>query len=404
MGLGRSYGDAFINSKGHVLSLQKLNRFVAFDPASGLLRCESGTPLADIIDIFAARGWFVPVTPGTKFVTVGGMIASDVHGKNHHRMSSFSRHVKTLRVLLANGEVVECSRQLNQDLFWATVGGMGLTGIILEAEFNMRKLSSRYVRGISVRTRDLGQCVESFEALDPKYEHTVAWLDCYSRAGNFARGVFMAGSHLSAEDPVAMTDPSSGNGRQLTLPSRVSLPLITDRSISVFNTLYYYMADQREGFSRVDDYFYPLDAVRNWNRLYGNGGFLQYQFVVPRKNGVEGITVVLDAIVESGYKSYLSILKKFGEQEGLLSFPMQGYTLALDFPITNGIFRFLDSLDKIVVDYGGRVYLAKDCRLGREAFLAMYPQIEKWLRIKDRYDPGHVLKSNLSRRLGITPP
>lgn len=402
MGLGRSYGDAFMNSKGWVLGLHRLNKFVDFDPTSGLLRCEGGLPLSDIIDVLAPRGWFVPVTPGTRFVTVGGMIASDVHGKNHHRKSSFSRHLKSMRILLANGEIVECSRQTSQDLFRGTVGGMGLTGLILEAEFQLMKVPSRFIQDVRFRTKNLEQCLDSFESLDPQHEYTVAWLDCASRGQNFARGIFMAGSHLDAEDLVGASHPS-GRRREMGIPSGVTLPLITSHSISVFNAIYYSLAGGESRVSPVEDYFYPLDSVHNWNRLYGRGGFLQYQFVVPR-GGLEGVSSVLDAVADSNFRPYLSVLKEFGEQDGLLSFPMEGYTLALDFPIREGIFRFLDSLDRIVIDHGGRVYLAKDCRVSRENFSAMYPQVERWLDIKDKFDPHGVLESNLSRRLGLSRP
>jgi FAD/FMN-containing dehydrogenase len=403
MGLGRSYSDAFINSRGYVLSTQRLNRFLDFSPATGLLRCESGMPLSDIISVFAPRGWFVPVTPGTRLVSVGGMIASDVHGKNHHRESSFSRHVRVLRVLLADGDIIECSRQQNQDLFWATLGGMGLTGVVLEAEFCLRKIPSRYVRSVRVRTKNLENAVELFDSLDPMYEYTVTWLDCASRGENFGRGVFMAGEHQSAENQASLKNPSNRKGMQLGIPSSISFPLVSDTSISAFNIMYYHLGSAKEQSSMVDDYFYPLDIVQNWNRLYGRTGFLQYQFVVPRKDGAEAISSVLAEVVKNGRRSYLSVLKKFGRQEGLLSFPMEGYTLALDFPIKDGLFEFLDTLDRIVIDHGGRVYLAKDCRLKPEAFSAMYPQAEEWLNIKDKYDPGQVLKSNLSRRLGLTP-
>ncbi len=406
-GAGRAYGDAALNAGGAVLGIERLNRMLAFDEATGVLCCEAGVTVADLLEVFLRRGFFPPVTPGTRFVTLGGSIAADVHGKNHHRDSSLAAHVLWFDLMLASGGVMRCSREENRELFWATVGGMGLTGVILQLAIRLRRVESAYIEGEIARLRNLDEALEKFESADRAYGYSVAWIDCLSGAGALGRSVLSAGNFAAraALAPALRQEPFRARpGFRLAVPFDLPGFTLSSAAVRAFNGVYYRL---HRGAARVvsghETFFYPLDSIHNWNRIYGRRGFVQYQCVWPLAESRAGLVEALEAISRSGRGSFLAVLKKFGPQSGVLSFPMPGYTLALDFPVTDGLFGFLDRLDEMVLRRGGRVYLAKDARMKPELFRAMYPRLGEWLKAKAKADPDNRFSSTLSRRLGMEP-
>jgi len=404
-GQGRSYGDASLNESGFVLLTERVNRLLEFDVINGILRAEAGATLADILDVIVPKGWFLPVTPGTKFVSLGGCVAADVHGKNHHHDGSFCDHVLSLELILADGSHVTCTPEVKSELFWATVGGMGLTGIIGEVTIKLSPIQSGYMIVQHHVAGNLEQLFNHFEdsAIDDRY--TVAWIDSLATGKDLGRGILMCGHH-AAHDELRPGFRDSCKARH-SHAIRFDFPewMLNPLSISVFNALYYKReARKREPYLSVyDPYFYPLDAIENWNRMYGKRGFVQYQCVIPDAAAFEGIRNLLEELSGSRRPSFLAVLKRLGAQgKGLLSFPMAGYTLALDLPVRDeGLFALLNRLDQIVLQHSGRVYLAKDARLSAGSFRAMYPRYAEWLRIKNALDPENRFSSSLSRRLGI---
>jgi len=406
-GLGRAYGDAALNSEGGVILLERLDRFLAFDEATGGVRCEAGVSLAELIATFLPRGWFLPVTPGTKFCTIGACVACDVHGKNHHHDGSIGNFVQAVTLLLPSGETVRCSREENAELFYATIGGMGLTGITLEVELQLKRVNTAWIVVDYVRTRDLDETLRTFHERDEHYLYSVAWLDCVAQAKGFGRGVLMFGKHAEADHlPAArrqhpFTIPRK---RDKTLP--IDLPdfALNPLSLRAFNNLYYAFHPRREGvLVDYNTFFYPLDSILQWNRAYGKRGFVQWQCVLPYERGIENLTRILETVQRQRTYPFLSVLKRMGKSSGgILSFPMPGYTIALDFPVRNGLFEVLNALDRIVIDAGGRLYLAKDARMSPETFHATYPQLPRWQAVKARVDPKGLLQSDLARRLRLT--
>ena len=404
-GLGRSYGDAALNLNAGAVSPVRLNRFLSFDGHSGVLECESGASFAEIIEFFLPRGFFLPVTPGTKFVTVGGAIAADIHGKNHHRDGTLSNFVRDLRLLTAAGEVLTCSSQDNSEIFWATVGGMGLTGIILSARIELERVESAYVVVDYQRTRNLNEALDTMTESDERYRYSVAWVDCLAKGDSLGRSVLMRANHATA----AEASPRLLNA--LTLPRRMRLNVpfefppaaLTSVTVRAFNALYYGL--HKNGSSRIVDlerFFYPLDAIENWNRMYGKRGFIQYQVALPADGGREALAILLERLAQSHRASFLAVLKRFGEaDQALLGFPFKGYTLALDLPADRGLVAFLHQLDDVVLKHGGRVYLAKDAVLKPEAFAAMYPSLDRFRAVKQKLDPKGLFSSSLARRLRI---
>ena len=407
-GGGRSYGDAALNPEGLTILSGGLNRVLAFNEETGLLRCEAGVTLKEILAVFVPRGWFPAVTPGTKFVTVGGAVAFDVHGKNHHQDGSFSRYVHSLKLMLASGEVLQCSPQENSDLFWATVGGMGLTGIITEVEFALRPIQTAYINSHSIKAKNLDEAIALFEEYEPQYQYSVAWIDCLSSGSSLGRSILIFGNHAAIAD---LNREQQAEPLQLKPKRRLKvsfdLPagLLNRYTVSCFNALYYARLRSRQVHSVVDydSFFYPLDFLKDWNRLYGKRGFVQYQCVFPTEVSREALVQMLRLCTQKGWGSFLTVLKRLGSQEGWLSFPMPGYTLALDMPVKPGLWEFLARLDRLVIECGGRVYLAKDARLGPEAFRAMYPSFPQWLEVKSRVDPHNRFSSAMSKRLQIEP-
>jgi FAD/FMN-containing dehydrogenase len=404
-GLGRSYGDAALNGQGGVVCHTRLNRFLAFDAQSGVLECEAGVSLAEILLYFLPRGFFLPVTPGTKFVTIGGALAADVHGKNHHQDGTLGNFLLDFKLLTPTGEKLSCSPNSNPDIFWATLGGMGLTGIILSARIKLRPVESVYVLVDYQRAENLEDALGKMTESDVRYQYSVAWIDCLATGGHMGRAVLMRGNHARANELSAsirnrLAQPSL---HRWTLPFDLPSLALNSLTVGAFNAFYY--AVHRNAASQVVDlekFFYPLDAVHHWNRLYGRRGFVQYQVALPLDGGLEGLKDVLTRLARSRRASFLAVLKRFGEPNpGLLSFPIEGYTLALDLPVASGVVPLLHELDRVVLNYGGRIYLAKDALMSSQTFAAMYPKLEQFRAIKSRLDPHGVLSSSMARRLSI---
>lgn len=394
-GLGRSYGDSSLATE--VLETTELQYFHEFDLETGVLACDAGVSLYEILNVFVPKGWFLPVSPGTRFVTVGGAIASDVHGKNHHIDGSFCEHVLSFDIALGNGEVVTASPIQNPDLFHATCGGMGLTGIILSARIRLIPITSSDILETTIKAPNLDAVLDGFEKyVDSTY--SVAWIDCLATGADLGRSLLMIGEHATDGGlHVASKKP-------ITIPMDAPTQLLNPFSIKAFNTLYYGKVLQAEQSRRTafETYFYPLDQMLHWNRLYGKPGFLQYQFVIPKANGREGMRRILEEIAASGQGSFLAVLKAFGKQnENHLSFPVEGYTLALDFKVTPSIFKLLDRLDEMVLQYGGRLYLAKDARMTEATFKASYPRWQEFEAVRSKYHAIGKFASLQSKRLGL---
>lgn len=390
-GMGRSYGDACLNPGGTLWLTRGLGRFIHFDQASGRLVCEAGVLLRDIQRLVVPRGWMLPVTPGTQLVTVGGAIANDVHGKNHHALGSFGDHVQAITLLRTDGETVDCGPHRNQPYFAATVGGVGLTGLILQAEIQLRRVAGPWLDTEKIPYRDLDEFFALADASEKGWEYTVSWVDCLSGANT--RGLFMRGNHCdAAQGPL----PAK---RSKTVPLTPPVSPVNRWTLQALNTVYFHAGKWTAGraLSHYEPFFYPLDNLLEWNRVYGPRGFYQYQCVVPREHGKEAIQDILRSIASAGSGSFLAVLKTFGNRAapGLLSFPQPGVTLALDFPNhgarTEALF---ERLDAIVAQAGGRIYLAKDARMPRRLFEAGYPALSEFLQHRDS-----GMSSAMSRRL-----
>ncbi|MBI2429260.1 MAG: FAD-binding oxidoreductase [Ignavibacteriales bacterium] len=399
-GLGRSYGDSSLNHT--ILSTLRLNHILAFDEQTGTLTCEAGVSLAEILDAFVPRGWFLPVTPGTKYVTVGGAVASDIHGKNHHVSGSFSNHVHSFKMLLGDGTIVVCSRTENVDLFWATCGGMGLTGVILEATFSLIKIETAYIRQRVIKARNIDEALDYFEE-NQHWTYSVAWIDCLAKGDSLGRSALILGEHATKDevgykyrDPLKIDRPFSAS-----VPFFFPDFVLNTYTIQVFNMVRYASYFSRDSFVEYEPFFYPLDMILDWNKIYGKRGFTQYQFVIPKKSSAEGLKTILKRISESGEGSFLAVLKLFGKQEGILSFPQEGYTLALDFPLTQKSMNLFTELDEIITHFGGRLYLTKDVRMKKEIFEKGYENLPRFMEIKRRHDPQKKFLSLQSRRIGI---
>jgi decaprenylphospho-beta-D-ribofuranose 2-oxidase len=406
-GLGRSYGDAALNRDGAVISFTRLDRFLSFDAATGTLECEAGVSFEDVIRHFLPRGYFLPVTPGTKFVTLGGAIASDVHGKNHHRVGTLSRFVQDLRLLTPGGDVRTCSREENRDVFLATIGGMGLTGLILSARLRLQPVETAFVRVDYRKAASVDDALATMEETDERYEYSVAWIDCLAGGRALGRSVLMRGNPaLAADLPASVRDPLAlPSRRRLSVPFDPPSWLLNRTTVEAFNGVFYRKYSDEEGrLVDIDTYFYPLDSIHRWNRLYGARGFVQYQLVLPSGSSRAGLIDVLERFRTSGRVSFLAVLKRFGDPgEGLLSFPLNGYTLTLDLPVQPGLIEFLRQMDEVVLRHGGRIYLAKDATTSPESFARMYPNLPAFRTIRSRLDPGGRLSSSLARRVGICP-
>jgi FAD/FMN-containing dehydrogenase len=400
-GNGRGYGDCAMQ-RNATIDMRGLRRMLAFEEESGQLVVEAGVLLADVIATFLPRGWFAPVTPGTKFVTIGGMVAADVHGKNHHRDGTFGRFVDWIDLMSEDGTVLRCSPQENADLFAWTIGGMGLTGIILRVAFRLRRVESAYIRQITLPARDLAEVMALFEANEAA-TYSVAWIDCLSTGAATGRSALMLGEHALPEELSRVRRSAPFHvPRKPTRKVPVDLPQIALNRITVgaFNALYYRRARAAAGRSVVDwdSYFYPLDAILEWNRIYGARGFMQFQCVLPTDSAHEGLTALLAAIANSGQGSFLSVLKRMGAAQGPFSFPMDGYTLALDFPFSDKAAALMERLDAITLGHGGRFYLAKDARMTAATLRRSDPRAEAFAAMRREAGLGHF-RSSQSERL-----
>jgi FAD/FMN-containing dehydrogenase len=381
-GNGRSYGDVCLNRGGALLRTRGLDRFIHFDPAAGTLECEAGVLLSDIVDLVLPEGWFPPVSPGTAFVTVGGAIANDVHGKNHHRAGCFSAHLLDFDLLRSDGTTRRCSTQENRDWFEATVGGLGLTGLIGRAKLQLRRVPGPWVRGDSRRFGNLGEFFSLSKESDKDYEYTVAWIDCAASGAALGRGVFMRGNH-------APDDAREPRRAVLRVPLTPPVSLVNGASLALFNQFYFHRgsASQQDALWHYRPFLYPLDRILEWNRIYGPRGFFQYQCVVPEPAAEASMGEILHRISRSGVGSFLAVLKNFGPSTslGMLSFARPGTTLALDFPNRGAAtLKLLESLDEITRGAGGAVYPAKDARMSPASFQQYFPA---WQRFTEFVDP-----------------
>lgn len=382
-GLGRSYGDSCLNDRGTLIDTRRLARFIAFDRATGMLTCEPGVTLAEILHLVVPQGWFLPVTPGTKFVTIGGAIANDVHGKNHHAAGTFGRFVRRFELLRSDGSRLQCAPSENPGFFGATIGGLGLTGLITWAELQLVPIHNPFMEAESVKFGSLDEFFEVNAASERDFTHTVAWVDCLKKGKALGRGLYNRGNHAG---PRIGDLPRLPKTRSLSVPVDAPGFALNGLTVRAFNFAYY--ARQRAkvvgGLVPYHPFFYPLDAIEKWNRIYGRRGFFQYQFVVPEKS--DALRGIFDAIARSGEGSFLAVLKRFGtlKSPGLMSFPRPGFTLALDFSNRGErTMKLFERLDAMVLEAGGAVYPAKDARMSGKSFRAFFPQWEAFSRYID---------------------
>lgn len=401
-GMGRSYGDVCLNPGGTLWQTRRMNRFLSFDDSAGVLCCEAGVLLKEIHDCFVHRGWMLAVTPGTQLITAGGAIANDVHGKNHHVMGTFGDHVTGFTLERTDGGTLDCSRDHNADMFHATIGGLGLTGVISRVQMQLRRVDTPWLLTDTVPFGNLDDFFALADASEADWEHTVSWIDCL--AGSQTRGIFMRANHTTGHELAGLPQQQrpaqkSRRNASINLPVTPPLSLVNKLSLRPFNAAYYAMNVRKAGtgVAHFESFFYPLDKIHNWNRMYGRRGFYQYQCVVPRDNARQAIADMLAVIAAAGEGSFLTVLKTFADRPaaGLLSFPMAGATLALDFPNKGArTERLFLRLDEVVTQAGGRLYAAKDARMSAQMFAAGYPALQTFSTFRD---PG--ISSAMSRRL-----
>ena len=393
-GMGRSYGDSA--NASYVLQTSYYDHFVEFDDKTGRLIVEAGVTLREVLKLIVPRGWFLPVTPGTSYVTLGGAIASDVHGKNHHIAGTFGQYVKSLRIVLGTGEVVTASPSENIDLFHATCGGMGLTGVILSTTIQLIPIRSSLINQKTIKADCIEAACEAFEENNAT-TYSVAWIDCLAKGKNLGRSVLMLGEHAESGGlDLAIKDP-------ISVPFNTPSALLNSVTMKIFNSAYWYKTKHKQTQTLpLMPYFYPLDSVGSWNKLYGKTGFLQFQCVIPKDDGIANMRKLLTEITESGERSLLAVLKQFGKaNDNLLSFPTEGYTLALDFKLTASAIKTLHRLEEIVVGMSGRVYLTKDAVMQEATFKATYPRWEMFESVREKYGAIGKFSSAQSKRLGL---
>jgi FAD/FMN-containing dehydrogenase len=383
-GQGRSYGDSCLNDNNVLILTEKLNHFIELNPETGILRVEAGLTLKEILEHIVPKGWFLPVVPGTQLVTIGGAIANDIHGKNHHVAGTFGCHVKSLELLRSDGSRHVCSLNENSSLFRATIGGLGLTGLIVWAEIQLKKIASPWIARETLRFSHLAKFFEYTLESDNKYEYTVGWMDCLSQGANLGRGVFFRGNHLLLKE---VSDLKIKKEKIKTFPCYAPEFVLNRFSMKTFNSVYYHTHPSKKSeIVHYRPFFFPLDGINRWNRLYGKRGFFQYQCVVPFQGSESPIYDIIETFAKSGLGSFLTVIKTFGNisSPGLLSFPRAGVTLTLDIPNEGRkTLRVLDSLDEKVMDAGGRVYPAKDARMSKESFQQYFPEKSEFEKYKD---------------------
>lgn len=390
-GMGRSYGDVSLNTEGSLWQTTDLDHFISFDQKYGVLHCESGVMLKDIHQVLIPKGWMLPVTPGTQMITVGGAISNDVHGKNHHKHGTFGDHVLYIKLLRTNGDIIECSSKKNSEWFYATLGGIGLTGLILEAKIQLRTIKSSWIECETIAYYNIDDFFHLADSSEKEWEYTVSWVDCL--AGSSVKGLFMRGNLSESEE---MAIPKI---KDKVVPFTPPISLVNRFSLPLFNFSYFHIHRLRNRKQTVyyESFLYPLDKLHNWNKMYGPRGFYQYQCVIPRDIGKQTIQEMLKVIKRYNQGSFLAVLKTFGSNfsKGLLSFPRPGVTLALDFPNQGKpTLELFAELDQLVYEAGGRLYLAKDMCMSKKLFEAGYPKYKEVLKFKD---PN--ISSDMSRRL-----
>ncbi len=400
-GRGRSYGDAGLPAPGHLsVNSAELDHFISFDPVSGILEAEAGITLERILRFCVPRGFFLPVTPGTQFVSLGGALASNVHGKNHHRTGSIEHFVSEAEIATPSG-VLTCSREQNPDLFRATLGGYGLTGMITRVRLQLRPIETGRMECLRVRARNLEDMFRLFREHDANYEYSVSWLDALAKGRNLGRGILMLGNHAQADEKPNTSFPKKSF--KARVPFAMPGFLRSPNLLTAFNGAFYRFSKNggpfREGY---EAFFYPLDRILDWNLLYGKNGFLQYQCALPDPHGEDGVLACLNFLSGNRLGAFLSVLKRCGDDEVLLPFCGRGYTLALDIPFRGAeTLKALDRLDEVVLKYGGKVYLTKDARLKPETFRAMYPEYKGWMETVRRYNPDGKSSSRMAERLEL---
>ena len=431
-GQGRSYGDTALNSTGVTLSTERLNRFIAFDSDRGELTAEAGVTLQDLLKTFVPKGWFPKVTPGTQAVSLGGCVAGNVHGKNHFRYGSFGDHVSQLTLLTSDGELLACSPEQRSELFWATVGGLGLTGIIVDVTLQLRSIETAYCQLQQTSAQDLETVLHSLAQASEKYEYNVAWINGFAK--NIGRGIIMSADHLPSANFYSSTHSTAhevsgsdlyahhylaSRGRSfvakktlLSTPLHIKpqqqfpilFPLISDVFVKRFNQLYYALKNRQQQTQIIPyhQFFYPLDKITNWNRLYGRKGFIHYQCVIPDQTTLPAFQLILQHLTQQDHRPYLTVIKRFGNKHSrYLSFPLPGYTLAMDLPNSQHLGGILNEIDAIVLQHQGRINLVKDSRLPAKQLALMYPELAEWNKIKNHHDPARRFHSDLSERLGL---
>lgn len=393
-GLGRSYGDSA--NSNIVLDTTSLNSVVKFNSESGIILCESGVSIKKINELTIPQGWFVPVTSGSSYVTLGGAIASDIHGKNHHIDGAFSRHLLSANLMLGNGEIITISNNMNSDLFQATCGGMGLTGIIISASIKLKSITSSLIKQTTIKNNSLEELFNQFE-FNFSSPYSVAWLDCSNKSKSIKSLLFL-GEHLKKGELIGSTK------KPRYIPVKFCSMFLNKHFIKIFNNAYFFKNLKKIQTTQVslENYFYPLDSLMNWNFLYGEKGFIQYQFVIPKTNGVQILKKILDIINKHDQTPFLAVLKILGPQnKNYLSFPMEGYTLALDFKVDHGLLNLISNLDKVIAHSGGKIYLTKDAVMSKEIFRECYPKWEKFEQIRRKYKAIGKFMSHQSLRLGL---
>jgi decaprenylphospho-beta-D-ribofuranose 2-oxidase len=403
-GNGRAYGDSAV-SRQNTVHMRHFDRMIAFDRERGQLTAESGVLLADIIRAFLPIGWFPAVTPGTKFVTLGGMIAADVHGKNHHKDGGFGNFVDWVDLVDHTGTVRRCSRQENSDLFDWTVGGMGLTGIILRAAIRLRQVETAWIKQTILPARDLDHSIDLFEQVQ-EATYSAAWIDCLSPGKELGRSLIMLGEHAAVSDLTGSKRKApldAGHRLKKSVPFDFPAWSLNRFTVGAFNAVYYWNGRRKQGEALVDwdTYFYPLDSILGWNRIYGRHGFAQYQCVLPLEQSRAGFRALLDVISRSGAGSFLGVLKRLGAQKSRFSFPMEGYTLALDFPVNKRMLALMDSLDRITLAHGGRFYLAKDSRMTADTLRQSDNRAQEFAQMRSDQGLRPTFQSAQSERLDL---
>ena len=393
-GNGKCYGDASLSK--NIISTTSLNKIISFDEQNGIIQCQSGVLLSSMVELIVPKGYFLPVSPGTKFITIGGAFASDIHGKNHHIEGVFSDHVTEIKLINQNAELVQLSQ--NDPLFIQTAGALGLTGVVVELTLRLKKIETSYIKQTSIKAKNLEEIFQLFEDYK-NFTYSVAWIDCLAKGPAMGKSILLLGEHAKKEDVKNTNDILSIHKKAfLNIPFYLPSFTLNSYFIKVFNFLFYVknISKVRTSFIHYDPYFYPLDKINNWNRIYGKKGFIQYQFVLPKEKSYEGISKILAILAENNLGSFLAVLKLFGKsyENRYLEFPIEGYTLAVDIKIDDALWDVLDKLDSIVTELGGKIYLTKDARMLNDSFEKQYPnqikaekkfQSDQIIRLKNMY-------------------